>query len=217
MRPPAAGPGVRAGLAAAGAIVGGLIVVTGPQSAPDWQAWAVVGTLAVAGLAAPSADRWAGTGITSGWALAAATGLFLGVPETDHVQGVIAVLLIVWLVELFGLTRVGGWFVAGLDAVLVWSAARGAAGIGGALVAGLACLGMLVMMAPASWLPRPRREVMPTAWRAPALMALQLGFVIGVARIGGVRTTVSEALVVSGAALVVLLVVAWVIMSPAPS
>ncbi len=197
---------------AAGAVVGWLIAdrLAG-GGGPSWTGPAAAATLAIAFVAAPGVDPWAGSGVVSGWALATALGLYVGVPETDQIVGVIAVLLVLWGAELAGRARVDWLVVCGLDAVLVLAAIHGAAGRPGALIAALAMLGLLVVAGPVSLLPRTSRLV-PDVWQAPMLVGLQLAFALGVARIGGVRTTTSEALVVSAAALVALAVAAWLVM-----
>ena len=207
---------VRAPLArtAAGAVAGWVIAESTVDAGPDWQTPAAAAVLAIALLAAPAVGRWAGNGVTSGWALAAALGLYVGVPETDHIVGVIAVLIVLFVAELAGRARVDGWVVAGLDAVIVWAALLGAAGRPGALVAAFAMLGLLVVSAPVALVGRPPREFVPSGWRPAALVALQLGFAIGVARLGGVRTTTSEALTVSAIGIAVLAAASWVVMGP---
>lgn len=202
-------PLVRVGAgAAAGVIVSGALVTDGPL----WRVPAAAAVLAIAFLVAPGVDRWAGRGITSGWALATSIGIYLGVPETDHVVGVVAVLIVVTLAELTGRARVDGFVVAALDVVLVWSVLRGAAGRPGALVAGMALLGLLVVAVPASLPHRPGLEPLPSRWRGPALVALQLVFCVIVARFGAVRTTGTEAVIVSVTGLTVLFVTAWYVM-----
>ena len=200
--------------AAIGAVVGWVLAEVVGADGPSWQGPAAAAVLAVAFLAAPGLDRWAGRGVTSAWALAAAGGLYLGVPETDRIVGVVAVLLVVVGAELLGRASVDGSVASGLDTVLVWAALYGAAGRGGALVAGLACLGMLVVAAPAAMPGRPSRELVPAPWRDPLLVVLQVLFVVVVARAGGVRTTTAEALGVAAVGVVLLSIAAWVVVGP---
>jgi hypothetical protein len=196
-------------LGAAGGWVIADVLVAGVQ--PAWRAPACAVTLAAAGLAATRIERWSDHGVSTGWALAAAIGMYLGVPETDHLVGVIAVLIVVWLAAVTGRLRADFLVVAGLDAVLVWAAVRGASGSGGALLAALALLGLLVLAPPIALLPRPPRELVRPAWRAPVLVALQLVFCVTVARLGGVRTTLTEAATVAATGLVALGAVAWLV------
>ena len=55
---------------------------------------------AAGGLAAPAVARGVGAAVVTWWAAASALGLFLGVPETDHVVGVAAVIAVVVLTSL---------------------------------------------------------------------------------------------------------------------
>ena len=100
---------------------------------------------------------------SSGWAAASALGLYLGVPETDHVVGVAAVLAVLVLASLAAPGRASWVLVVGLDVVLAWAAVRGAPGGGPALVAGLAMPGLLVVAPLTSHLPGPRRALVPAA------------------------------------------------------
>ena len=197
---------------AAGAVAGWLIADRFPGGGdPSWTGPAAAATLAIAFVAAPGVNPWAGSGVVSGWAVATALGLYAGVPETDQIIGVIAVLLVLWGAEPAGRARVD-WLVAcGLDAVLVLAAIHGAAGRPGALIAALAMLGLLVVAGPVSLLPRPS-QLVPDVLQAATLLGLQFAFAFVVARKGGVRTTTSEALVVSATALVALAVAAWLVM-----
>ena len=204
--------------AALGAVAGWLIaVVLVDGSSPSWRGGAAAAVMALGIGGAPALDTWSGRGVTSGWTLAAALGIYVGVPETDRAAGVIAVLLVVVAAELFGRGRVDGLIGAGLVAVLVWTAVAGAAGRGGALVAALATTGMLALIGPLSAAPAPPRRIVPVAWRDPVLVALQLAFAVGIARVGGVRTTTSGALLVVAIATPVLAVAAWLTIGPPPA
>jgi hypothetical protein len=196
-------------LGAAGGWVIAEVLVTGDQ--PTWRAPACAFALAAAGLAATFIERWSNRGVSAGWALAAAIGMYLGVPETDHLVGVIAVLIVVWLAAATGRLRADFLVVAGLDAVLVWAAVQGASGSSGALLAALAMLGLLVLAPLIALLPRPAGELVPASWRAPVLVALQLAFCVTVARLGGVRTTTTEAAIVAATGLVALGAAAWLV------
>jgi len=196
-------------LGAAGGWVIADVLVAGDQ--PTWRAPACAFVLAAAALAATRIERWSDRGVSAGWALAAAIGMYLGVPETDHLVGVIAVLIVMWLAGVTGRLRADYLVVAGLDAVLVWGAVRGASGSSGALLAALAMLGLLVVAPLIAQLPRPVGELVPDSWRAPLLVALQLVFCVTVARLGGVRTTTAEAAVVAATGLVALGAAAWLV------
>ncbi len=82
-------------------------------------------------------------------------GLYLGVPETDHVVGVAAVLAVLLVASLAAPRRASWVLVVGLDVVLAWAAVRGAPAGGPPLVAGLAMPGLLVVAPLTSHLPGP--------------------------------------------------------------
>ena len=207
--------------AAAGAAVGWVIVAnTAASGVPGWWAPAVAAALGVAVGVAGGTDRWAGTGISSGWALASGIGLYVGVPETDHLVGMLPVLAIVWLAELSGRMRVDAAVVIALDVVLVWATVHGAVNRSGALVAGLAVLGLLVVgplvALVVDRVPGAARVPIPGRWTMPALVGLQFVFAVGVARVGGVRTTTAEAVAVVAVAVPLLALVAAPIIGRSP-
>ncbi|MGA9275463.1 MAG: hypothetical protein WBV89_00805, partial [Ilumatobacter sp.] len=125
--------------------------------------------------------------------LAALVGLYVGIPETDRIVGILPVIGIMWLGELTGRMRVDGLIVAGLDIVLVWLAVHGSAGRSGAMIAGVALLGLLVVASIIAGVAGPHRIRATERWTMPALVGAQLVFAIAVARLGGVRTTAGEA------------------------
>ena len=177
---------------------------------PDWRLWVAMATLAVAGWAAPSTDAWAGRGITSGIALVTSVGIFLGPPETDHVLGMALGLAVLWLAEVTGRARVDGLVVLAIDVLLVWAAVWGASGRAGAVVGGVAMLGLLLVAPLVRWAPGPARGL-PPEWQGYALVGLQLVFVVVVARLGALRESALEAAVVSGVSLVVLVLLARIV------
>ena len=113
--------------------------VTEPE--PSWAPGSAAAVAAAGGLAAPAVARGAGATVVTGWAAASVLGLYLGVPETDHVVGVAAVIAVLVLTSLADPRRASWVLVAGLDVVLVWAAVRGAPAGGPALAAGLAMPG----------------------------------------------------------------------------
>ena len=105
----------------------------------------------------PAVARGVAATVVTAWAAVSALGLYLGVPETDHVVGVAAV-LIVLLVASLGARRRASWvLVVGLDVAMAWAAVRGAPAGGPALAAGLAMPGLLVVAPLTSYLPGRRR------------------------------------------------------------
>lgn len=193
---------LRAGV---GAIAGWLIVARGVSpDVPGWWAPFVAAWLALALAVAPGTNRWAGRGITSGWALATILGIYVGVPETDRIVGVGAVIAVIWLGELSGRMRVDALIVVALDIVLVWAAVQGAVGVSGAMIAGVATLGLLVVAPIVAAVARAPRSLSHAPWTMPVLVGLQFVFAIAVARLGGVRTTAGEATIVVVIAVAVL-------------
>ena len=125
------------------------------EPVPAWARGGAAGVSAVGGLAAPAVARSVGAIVVYGWASASALGLYLGVPETDHVVGVAAVLAVLLVASLAAPGRASWVLVVGLDVVLAWAAVRGAPAGGPPLVAGLAMPGLLVVAPLTSHLPGP--------------------------------------------------------------
>ncbi len=191
--------------AAAGGAAGWAAIrwgVTEPE--PSWAAGSAAAVAAAGGLAAPAVARGAGASVVTGWAAASVLGLYLGVPETDHVVGVAAVIAVLVLTSLAAPRQASWLLVAGLDVVLVWAAVRGAPGGGPALAAALAMPGLLVVAPLTSHLPGPRRALAPVSVQPAVLVALQAGFAVVVARNAPSRDTIVEATTLTVAALVVL-------------
>lgn len=195
------------GAAAGWVVVDGLLRAAGP----DWRVWLGVGTLALAALAAPAADRWAGSGVVSGVALVTVAGIYLGPPETEQVLGLALGLAVLLVAELTGRARLDGLIVLLLDAILLWAALWGAVTRPGALIGGAAMLGLLLVLPVARVLPGPARGL-AGPWQGIGLVLLQLMFVVGVARTAGLSDSATFAAAVSGGALVLLTVLARLIM-----
>ncbi len=177
---------------------------------PEWLVWVAIGALALAALAAPATDDWAGRGVTSGIALVTVVGIYLGPPETGQVAGLALALAVLWLAELTGRAYVDGLVVLLLDVLLVWAVLWGAAGRPGAIIGGAAMLGLLLVAPVARALPGPARGI-PPEWQGVALVLLQLLFVGGVARTAALWESALNAAVVAGGALVLLTVLARLI------
>jgi hypothetical protein len=194
------------GAAAGWVVAEGLLRSPGPE----WLVWVATGALALAALAAPGADAWAGRGVTSGIALVTVVGIYLGPPETGQVAGLALVLAVLWLAELTGRAYVDGLVVLLLDVVLVWAVLWGAAGRPGAIIGGAAMLGLLLVAPVAKALPGPAAGL-PREWQGLALVLLQLMFVGGVARTAALWESAVDAALVTAGALVLLTVLARLI------
>jgi hypothetical protein len=139
---------VLAGCSLLGGLVAAYAAWDALSSATVAQQALVVATSAVAGLALGFAaaqhveeqralQRWAPMVVGLG-------GLYLGVPETDHlIEGVVAVAALVTL-EVVGGPHVSRAGVAGLGALLLWAAWWGAAGQPAAIAGAIGITGVIV-------------------------------------------------------------------------
>lgn len=177
---------------------------------PEWRVWVAMGGLGLAALGAPRLDAWAGRGITSGIALVTVAGLYLGPPETEAILGLALALGVLWVAELTGRAKADGFVVMLLSVVLVWAAIWGAASRPGAVIGGVAMLGLFLVGPIARSLPAPGPG-MRAPWDAVALVLLQLLFVVGVARTAALMDDGVMAAAISGGALLLLTVLAWAI------
>lgn len=178
-----------------------------------WPTWAGAAALAIAFVAAPSASRLTVRSPVAALGVVTAGGLYLGVPETDHVLGVAVGLAVLAVAELRHRLQLDTMVTMAVDAALVWTAVRGAANREGALVGGLALLGLL-LVAPLVLAGRGRRE--GGQWRSAMLIGAQLIFVIVVARNGAVRTDTGAAAAVAAAGLVGLTITARLVVAGRP-
>ena len=176
------------------------------ESIPAWARGGAACVSALGGLAAPAVARGAGAIVVSWWAAASAGGLYLGVPETDHVVGVAAVLAVLVLGSIAAPGRASWVLVVGLDVVLAWAAVRGAPYGGPALAAALTMPGLLIVAPLTSYLPGPSRAIVPTPLQPAALVGLQAGFALVVARVAARTDTITAAATIAAIAVVVLVV-----------
>jgi hypothetical protein len=160
---------------------------------PWWRAGIAAIALALAAAAATSADRFARRGLWTGLAVATSLGLYVGVPETNHILGLAAGLLVLWLADLSGRLRINGLLVLAIDATLVWAAVWGASARPGAVVGGLALLGLLLVMPIVRVAPGPIEALVPPSWHVTALIGLQVGFAVAVGRLAALRESAAEA------------------------
>ena len=163
------------------------------ESIPAWARGGAAAVSAAGGLAAPAVARGVGATVVSGWAAVSALGLYLGVPETDHVVGVAAVLVVLVLASIAAPGRASWVPIVGLDVVLAWAAVRGAPDGGPALAAALTMPGLLIVAPLTSYLPGPRRAIVPASVQPAALVGLQAGFALVVARVAARTDTITAA------------------------
>ena len=184
-----------------GLLIGRLIVRELGDRIDDawWPSWAAAAALAVAFAAAPSVVGLMRQRTVAVLGVITAGGLYLGVPETDHVLGLLVGLSVLAIADVRGRVRLDTIIVMTIDAALVWAAIRGAADREGAVVGGLALLGLL-LVAPLVIGGSSRRANPPLA--AAMLVIAQLVFVVVVARNGALRPDASGAALVASAGLV---------------
>jgi len=154
-----------------GAVLGAVIAQYAVSTdGPAWRVAAAAAVLGVVALGAPATARAATLGGAPAWALATAVGLYVGVPETDHVIGVGVGLAAFVVAELTGRARADGAAVVALGAALVWATLQGAGGREPALLAAFGAFGLLAVWPLVGALPGPRRALAPAPLR-PALVA----------------------------------------------
>jgi len=173
-----------------------------------WGNVAAAVTLGVTALGAPVTARVRTLGGPPAWGLASAIGLYLGVPETNHILGLGAGLGVLVLAELTGRCRGDALTVVALAGVLVWAITFGTGGRGPAAVAGYATLGLLVSWPVVPRLPGPRRGLVPAATRPAVLTAVDAVAVVLIGRRGATASSVAEMAVIAALGWVALLVVA---------
>jgi hypothetical protein len=178
------------------------------EPTPGWARAGAIGVSAIGGLTAPAVARGAGASVVAWWAAASTYGLYLSVPETDHIVGVGAVVVVLVLGSLTSPRQASWLLVAGLDVVLAWAAVRGAPASGPALVAGLSTPGLLIVAPASANVPGPAHALVPAVLRSAALIGLQVGYAVFLARVAARSDTVAVAAAIVGAALVVLVVAA---------
>jgi hypothetical protein len=203
-------PAVVRALAGAGA---GWLVVDAMQrvDGPSWRLWVAMGALALVALGAPRLDIWAGRGITSGVAFVTVAGLYLGPPETEAIVGLALAFGVLWVAEVTGRARLDGFVALLLGFIVVWAAVWGAASRPGAVIGGVAMLGLFLVGPVVLSVPGPGPGL-PRPWDAVALVLLQLLFVVGVARTAALLDDAITAAAISGSALALLALLAWAVM-----
>jgi hypothetical protein len=206
-------PVAATGLAVVAALAGAALLAPAAPTVP--RAAVVVGAAAVAALAAVPADRWLRPAALVALGAWTAFGLFLCSPDTERASLVGALMAATAV-----MTSLAAWVLPGraarshpvpratgsavpLVVLLVWVGAVGANQREEAIIAGYACLGVLLVLPVAAGLAAlvPRPGSTPVRLRATLAVAVQAPLVVAVARLGGVRTTAERAAVVSLAAL----------------
>jgi hypothetical protein len=174
---------------------------------PAWAVPAIVTATLVGGLLVASFDRVLGPrGVAPVLLAVTVLGIYLTTPDTEHSAVLlgaavpVALLSLPWPLATLG---VGGSFAA--VALVAWDVAVDGMGRDGAVVGGLACLGMLVVEPVVRWAAQGRGiPPAPVPLRyAATVVALHVGVVAVCSRVGGLRSSAIEAFVVCALAYVV--------------
>ena len=189
----------------AAVVPGTVVFVQGADlDRPGWAVPTVVGATLVGGVLTASYDRVVGArGLAPMLLAGTALGIYLTTPDTEHsaiLLGAavpVALLSCPWPLASLG---VGGSFAA--VALLSWVVALDGVGRDGAVVGGVACLGMLVVEPVVRWMAHGRGiPPAPVPLRYAAMVVvLHVGVVAVCSRVGGLRTSAVEAFVVCAVA-----------------
>jgi hypothetical protein len=189
----------------AAAVPGTAVFVAGTEiDRPGWAVPTIVGATLVGGVLVAAFDRaLAPRGMAPALLAVSALGVYLTTPDTEHAAVVLGVALPVALLSCpwpLATLGVGGSF-AGV-AVVAWVVAVDGAGRDGAVVGGIACLGMLVVEPLVRGLATGRAAPSaPVPLRyAATVVVLHVVVVAVCSRVGGLRSSAVEASVVCGLA-----------------
>lgn len=181
-------------------------IAAGDLARPGWAVPMIAGTTLVGGMLTASYDRVLGArGLAPVLLAVTALGVYLTTPDTEHsavLLGValpVALLACPWPLATLG---VGGSF--GSVAVLAWVVAIDGVGRDGAIVGAVACLGMLAVEPVVRGVTGGRRlPPAPVPLRYSAtVVVVHVVLVAACSRIGGLRSSAVEALMVCAVAYV---------------
>lgn len=184
-----------------------LAVAAADLDRPDWAVPMIVGATLAGGALTASFDRVLGArGLAPALLAVTTLGIYLTTPDTEHsavLLGValpVALLACPWPLATLG---VGGSFAS--VAVVAWVVAIDGLGRDGALVGGIACLGVLVIEPAVRALDRrtgPASAPVPLRYSA-TVVAVHVVLVAVCSRVGGLRSSAIEAFAVCAAAYVI--------------
>ena len=205
-------PWVGAILAAPGAY---LIAAHGDLGGPSWYRWSAGVACVLGGALAEDLDRrWQAQGIGPALLAISVIGLYYTLPDTEEsvvLLGVtIPLALAGWPLRLTALGPGGGFAAAGL---LAWTVASGGVGRATAIVGGLGCFALLAGEPIVHALRRGRRHVVPPGGVVAlgVMLAMHLAAVYLCGRVAGTAGSVTLAVVIAGAGLLVMsAAAAWV-------
>ena len=193
------------------ALPGGLLIVAAPLVDVDqwWARLVVIMLLAAAAVALPDlAQRWDGTGAIGLLLAAGAVGVYACVPETDHLEYLVPAYLVLGLSEAVVRRPFGPGVALAACGLLCWAVLFGGTTRDGAIVGGLACLGLLLLEPVARRLPGGASALVGSGAVSGvvAITVLQGGYCLAVSRTAGLRTDAWVALAIVAVAAIGLLV-----------
>lgn len=177
---------------------------------PSWARPTVVGTALVGGVLVAAFDRaHEATGVPPVLLAVTVCGVYLTTPDTEHsvilVGAALPLVVLCWPRPLASL-GVGGALAA--TAVIGWDVAIDGVGRDGAVVGGIACLGVLAIEPLVRLVAR--RAPDTSVRHALVLTAVHVGVVVVCSRIGGLRSSAGEAAAICAVGWVVAAaVLAW--------
>jgi hypothetical protein len=193
------------------ALPGGLLIAAAPLVDVDqwWARTVVIVLLAAAAVALPDlARRWDGTGAVGLLLAAGAAGVYLCLPETDHLDYLVPAYLVLGVSEAVVRRPLGPGVALAACGLLCWAVLFGGTPRDGALVGGLACLGLLLLEPVARRLPGAGSAFVGRGALSGvvALTVLQVGYCLAVSRTAGLQTDAWVALAIVAVAAIGLLV-----------
>lgn len=208
-------------LARCAAVVPGAVLVAANVGVPLRQRWSgpmLVVVVVVAAAVAPALTARARAGLVPVLALLAAGGVYACVPETDHLQEAALALAALTLAELLARKSLGPAAAVGAVGLLGWATLYGGTYREGALVGGIASLGLLLLEPVARRLPGPRRPLLRGSWpQACATVGLQAGYCLAVSRTAGLQSSFGAALALASPQIVALAITTRLMIGPARS
>jgi hypothetical protein len=204
--------------AVAGGVIGWIVAqVIVENPGPPWRVPAAIAVVAAIALGAPFTARAIGLGGPPAWGLATAIGLYLGLPETNHILGVGAGLGVMVVAVLTGAADANGVTVVALGSVLVWAILQGAVTREPAFLAGFAALGLLVLWPLVRYVPGPARGLAPRGARPLLVTAAHTGYAWIVGRRGALVDDRVEMALVGAVGALALIVVTRLVVGGRPT
>lgn len=211
---PLSRPWPLAARALGGGVLGWTVDLVTDAPGPSWRPLLAAAVLAVVAAGSPWTARITAWGGAPALAAAAAAGLYVGVPETDHIVGLAVGLAVFALAELLGASRTTAAVVVALGGALVWADLAGSGTRQPALIAGVGALGLLLVAPLVAWAPGPSRPLVPRPLRGDAVLAVHAVAVIAIGRRGARTDSVTEVVALAAAVLAGLVVATRLVHGP---